>query len=139
VSARSTPGQFWRYAAVGLVSNLTVYALYLLLTHWGLASKVAMTLTYAAGVAQTFVFNKHWSFRSGGRARAQFGRYLAVYAIGYALNLAGLFLLVDVLGWAHQLAQGILIVAIAVLLFLLQKFWVFRAPPRLCKIPLPTP
>lgn len=137
MSTRSTAGQFWRYGAVGLASNLVLYGLYLALTRWGMPSKLAMTLLYATGVAQTFVFNKRWSFRSGGPAGAQLRRYVAAYALGYVFNFAGLFLLVDHLGWAHQVAQGILIFATAVLLFLLQKFWIFRASPSLSDPPVP--
>lgn len=138
MSTRSTPGQFWRYAAVGVVSNLVLYGLYLAITQWGMPSKLAMTLIYAAGVVQTFVFNKHWSFRSAGASGPQFRRYVLSHAAGYLFNLGALFALVDGLGWAHQLAQGILILATAMLLFLLQKFWVFRGPARPSDTPLPT-
>lgn len=127
MSTRGTPDQFWRYGAVGLASNLALYGLYLVMTGWGMPPKLAMTLLYAAGTAQTFVLNKHWSFRSSGPAAAQFRRYVLAYALGYGLNLFGLHLLVDILHWPHQVAQGILIIAIAMMLFLLQKFWVFRA------------
>lgn len=127
MSARTAYGQFWRYGAVGIASNLAVYALYLLLTHLGTPPKLAMSVLYALAVMQTFVFNKRWSFGSAGATKQQFRRYCLAYAAGYVLNLAALFLLVDLLGWPHQLAQGILILVIAVLLFLLQKFWVFRA------------
>lgn len=137
MSARSTPAQFWRYAAVGVVSNLVLYGFYLALTHWGVPSKLAMTLVFATGVAQTFVFNKYWSFRSAGPAGPQLRRYVLAYAGGYGFNLASLFLLVDGLGWPHQLAQGILTLATAIVLFVLQKFWVFRAPARTSDTPSP--
>lgn len=139
MSIRTTYEQAWRYAAVGAASNFALYAAYLLLTYWGLASKVAMTLLYGLAVIQTFVFNKRWSFGSAGATGLQFRRYCLAYAAGYGFNLSGLLLLTDVLGWPHQLAQGILILVIAVLLFLLQKFWVFRAPPARTNAPVPTP
>lgn len=139
MSVRTTFGQAWRYAAVGIGSNLALYAAYLLLTHWGMASKLAMTGLYGLAVAQTFVFNKRWSFGNAGATRTQFRRYCLAYAMGYAVNLSALFLLVDVLGWRHQVAQGILILAIAALLFLLQKFWVFRDGRPPSNAPVPTP
>jgi putative flippase GtrA len=98
-----------------------------------------MTLTYAAGVVQTFIFNKRWSFGAGGATSVQFRRYCLAYATGYACNLAGLFLLVDLLACPHQLAQGILILATAALLFVLQKFWVFRAVRPESTTPLSAP
>jgi putative flippase GtrA len=126
-AAAATFGQFWRYVAVGIASNLVLYAAYLLFTHLGMPSKLAVTLLYGLGVVQTFFFNKRWSFRSAGGPRTQFRRYCMAYAACFVFNLAALFLLVDLLGWPHQLAQGILILVVALLLFLLQKFWVFRA------------
>jgi putative flippase GtrA len=139
MSGRSTGAQLWRYAAVGIASNLVLYGAYLLLTRWGMPSKLAMTLLYALGVLQTFVFNKRWSFRSAGHTGPQFRRYCLAYAAGYAFNLSALFLAVDVLGWPHEVVQGILILVTALLLFLLQKFWVFRAPRPPTNAPVPTP
>jgi len=118
--------QFSRYAFVGLASNALLYALYLLLTFLGIGPKTAMTLLYLIGVLQTFHFNRGWSFRHEGRRSPALVRYVAAYLLGYALNLAMLLLLVDHLGWPHQWVQGAMIVSLAVLLFLLQRYWVFR-------------
>lgn len=120
-------GQFVRYATVGLISNIFLYVAYLGLTFAGLEPKLAMTLLYAVGVAQTFIFNKRWSFRHTGAHGTAFVRYCIAYATGYFINLAALFILVDRLGYAHQIVQGVMILALAVMLFMLQKFWVFRS------------
>ena len=92
----------------------------------GMEVKLAMTLLYALGVTQTFFFNKNWSFRHGGTHGPAFVRYCASYGLGYVVNLAALFVLVDRLGYPHQIVQGAMVLSIAVMLFLLQKFWVFR-------------
>jgi putative flippase GtrA len=139
MTARQTRAQFWRYGVVGVGSNLLLYACYILLTRWGMRPKLAMTMLYAVGTAQTFIFNKHWSFRNTGPAATQLRRYVLAYCFGYALNLAGLLLLVDILGWAHEVAQGILIVLNALVLFALQKFWVFRIPSHHSDTSLPAP
>lgn len=121
----ATRAQFLRYGLVGLASNALLYLAYLLLTALGMEHKLAMTLLYLLGVAQTFFFNKRWSFNHAGGAHAALLRYLAAYAACYALNLAVLMVLVDRWGLPHQWVQGGAIVAIAVLLFLAQKYWVF--------------
>ena len=126
MAARSTLGQLWRYGAVGLLSNAVLFLAYLLLTAWGMPSKVAMTLLYAAGVLQTFIANRSWTFAAG-RDRGQFTRYCLAYAFGYVFNLAGLTVLVDRLGYPHELVQGLLILSTAAMLFLLHKLWVFRS------------
>lgn len=128
MSGRSTLSQLLRYGTVGLVSNAVLYMAYLALTSFGLGAKLAMSLLYALGVIQTFFFNKRWSFGHRGEHGTAFFRYCASYGIGYGVNLAALLLLVDQFGLPHQIVQGVMILCIAALLFLLQKFWVFRHP-----------
>jgi len=120
-------GQLIRYGIVGVISNAVGFILYLLLTEFGVEHKLAMTLLYAVGVAQSFIFNKRWSFRHGGTHGPAFVRYCTAYGIGYLINLAVLFVLVDQLGFRHQIVQGAMVITLAALLFLLQKFWVFRS------------
>jgi putative flippase GtrA len=122
----TTRGQFLRYAMVGLVSNLTLYFAYLGLTILGIEPKIAMSVVYALGVAQTFLFNRTWSFRHDGEPHGAFARYVATYGFGYLLNLAVLWITVDQMGLPHEVVQGIMILSLAVIFFVLQKFWVFR-------------
>ena len=126
---KEAAGQFLRYATVGLVSNGVIFLLYLTLTAAGMEHKIAMTLLYAVGVAQTFLFNKRWSFKQEGEYGPEFIRYCLAYSLGYILNLIVLMVVVDRLGYPHQIIQGVMIFLLAVLLFLLQKFWVFRTKP----------
>ena len=114
-----------RYAVVGLASNLALYLAFISLTYLGIGHKFAMTLVYATGVFLTFIFNKNWTFGHKRHISSTFIRYVSIYAIGYLLNLGGLYFWVDKLGYSYKLVQGILIVLIAALLFLLQKYFVF--------------
>lgn len=123
---RGTASQFLRFAAVGVISNAVLYAAYLLLTEAGIAQKVAMTLLYMVGVTQTFLFNKGWTFSFSASNARPFIRYCTAYAVGYLLNLTVLMVFVDRLGYPHQVVQGLAVLGVAVILFLLHKFWVFR-------------
>ena len=114
---------------VGLASNLVLFLLYLSLTGLGIGHKSAMTLLFVVGTLQTFVFNKRWTFTHQGYLQASFLKYLAVYGFAYLLNLTSLLVFADHLGLPHQIVQGVMIISLAILLFLLQKYWVFR-PPR---------
>jgi putative flippase GtrA len=118
--------QFSRYVVVGLASNAVIYALYLVLTYGGVGHKTAMTLLYALGVLQTFYFNRRWSFRHDGHVSRALFRYVVAYLFGYLVNLLALLWLVDHLGCPHQWVQGGMIFALAVMLFLLQRHWVFH-------------
>lgn len=115
-----------RYGIVGMASNLALYVVYLLLTTLGVAPALAMTVTYVMGVAQTFMFNRRWTFASPESGSSAFVRYLLVYALGYALNLILLWWLVGQWNWPHQWVQAGAILLIATIVFVLQRHWVFR-------------
>lgn len=117
--------QFVRYATVGLASNALAYLLYLGLTTIGVGHKLAMSLIYAAGVLQTFILNKKWSFQFGGATNPALARYVTSYAFGYIVNFLGLWLLVDLAGWPHQWVQAVMIVVVAIVLFCALRYWVF--------------
>lgn len=121
--------QLFRFAVIGFGSNLLLYIIYLLLTHLGLGHKTTMSLLYATGVISTFIFNKNWTFSHQGGGSIAFVSYVAIYGIGYLLNLAGLYFFVDRLGYRHEWVQGILVILIALLLFFLQKTIVFKKRP----------
>ena len=118
--------QFFRYALVGLASNGALYLAYLLLTGLEVGPKTAMTLLYVVGVMLTFGFNKKWSFKHDGETSSALLRYGTAYAFGYTINFSALLLLVDYAGLPHEAIQGIMILFLACMLFLLQKYWVFR-------------
>jgi putative flippase GtrA len=115
-----------RYIIVGVVSNAGLYCLYLIATRFGIGYKSAMSLVYAIGVFQTFYLQRRWTFSHSGRISASLSRYLFAYALCYLGNLATLAWFVGVLGWRHEAVQAAAIVGFALILFLLQKFWVFR-------------
>lgn len=121
--------QFFRYALVGVASNVALYSAYLLMTSVGLGHKTAMTLVYIVGVLQTYIVNRRWTFLYRGEISGSMLRYVAAYASGYLFNLVALLVLVDVFDLPHRVVQGILILLVAVLIFLLQKYWVFRQGP----------
>lgn len=106
--------------------NATLYGAYLVLTYAGMPALVAMTLTYAAGVLGGFMLNRSITFRYRGGNSGALLRYLASYGIGYAINFVILWLLAVRMGLSHQIVQGGIMLGLPVVLFALQKFWVFR-------------
>ena len=123
-------GQLMRYATVGIISNIIGFLLYLALTYAGMEHKLAMTLLYGVGVAQTFVFNKRWAFGYQGMSHTAFLRYVIAYVLGYALNFVMLWLAVDQFRLPHQWVQAVAIVIVASSLFVLHRYWVFAPAAR---------
>lgn len=127
--SRRTFKQLLRYGVIGLSSNAIGYLLYLGLTDGlGMDPKLAMSLLYVVGVLQTFLFNRKWTFGHEGRKAPALLRYFGAYGLGYLVNLLALYLLVDRLGHPHQIVQAVMVFVLAAMLFMLQKFWVFRRP-----------
>jgi len=122
---RKTLVQFLRYVVVGLLSNAVLFSLYLAFTEAGLSSKISMTLLYLMGVLQTFYFNKRWTFVRRGWSGVEVFRYGMVYGLGYLTNLIGLLVFVDLFGLPHQMVQVLMIVLVSIVVFSIQKFWVF--------------
>lgn len=123
-------GQLIRYISIGLVLNAGLYAAYLVLTHTTLTPRPAMTLVYVSGVLVGFVLNRKFTFDHQGNGRGALLRYFASYGIGYAVNWTALWLLVDYAGIAHELVQLAMLPTLAILLFTLQRYWVFPARSR---------
>jgi len=129
-AAPRTLRQLLRYGIVGIASNALGFVWYLGLTELlHLGPKTAMSLLYLIGVLQTFAFNRKWTFAHEGAAHAALLRYGCAYALGYAVNLVALYVCVDRLGYPHTWVQGVMVIALAGMLFLLQKYWVFRVRP----------
>lgn len=124
---KTTSHQFVKFVIVGLISKLVIFLLYLAATGQGISPKTAMSWLYLLGVLQTFYFNKSWTFdnRDPDHLRHLI-LYLLVYGCGYILNLMGLIVFVDQMGFDHRIVQGVLILGIAVLMFVSNKLIVFR-------------
>jgi len=118
--------QFFRYGVVGVASNFVLYSLYLMVTYLSVDPKLAFSVLYLVGVLQSFIFNKKWAFNHHGDQTVAFLRYFLIYGFGYFINLGALIIFVDRLGYSHHWVQGAMIPVIAVLLFVMQKIWVFR-------------
>lgn len=118
--------QLIRYGLVGIGSNLTIYCIYLLITQHGIEPKIAMTLTYMLGVTIGFICNRKWTFSHDGNLFRTLARYLFAHLLGYLLNFFLLFTFVDRLGYPHQWIQAMAVIIVAVFLFIVFKYFVFR-------------
>jgi putative flippase GtrA len=117
--------QLLRYGIIGLVSNLTGYIVYLLITHFGVAPTIAMTILYLVGAVIGFFGNKNLTFAHKGGVLGAGVRYVVAHCFGYLINLSILVFMVDVLGYPHQWVQAAAIFIVAGFLFLMFKFFVF--------------
>ena len=119
--------QSLRYLISGALANLALYAAYVGATALGAAPKPAMSVLFLLGILLSFVLNKNWAFAYAGPSRRALPRFALAYGAAYFLNLGLLALFADRLGWPHQLVQAAALGINAGLLFLAQRYWIFRA------------
>ena len=118
------------FGVVGVVTNVIGYLLYLLVTSAGLTPKLTMSFLYVVGSVLGFVGNRHLTFQRSGETFSAGIRYAIAYFLGYLINVAILIIFVDHLEFDHRIVQGIAILIIAVLLFVLLRTFVFPSPNR---------
>lgn len=119
--------QTFRFAVVGLTSNALLYLCYILFTWMGLTPSTSMTVVFVIGTLQSFYFNKSWTFGKKQRGLHYLAKYAVLYIAAYMFNVAILHVMVDQLSYPHQLVQGMAIIVIGLLLFLVQRYWVFSS------------
>ena len=122
-----------RFGIVGLASNVVLYLLYLLFTGIGYGHKTVMTVLFVMGIIQTFNVNKRWTFKYQGFEKSILAKYVMIYGGAYITNFFGLMLFVDYLSFPHMIVQAIMVCILAILLFMLQRYWVFRNPNPISK------
>ena len=117
--------QLIRYGLVGTATNSVMYLVYLLFTYFSIEPKTAMTFVYFIGLSLGFISNRKWTFAHRGDSEYMVLRYVLAHIVGYFLNLIILFFFVDRLGYPHQWVQAIAIIIVAILLFIIFKYYVF--------------
>lgn len=126
IKKSKTVCQLYRFGLVGIASNLFGYILYLLLTYCGLAPKLTVSILYPIGAVIGFLGNREWVFSHQGMVKVALVRYSLVQLLGYLINLVILTVLVNKLGYPHQLIQLLAIFIVAVFLFVASKFFIYK-------------
>jgi len=100
-------GQVVRFGVVGFLNTAVDFLLLNLLFHVaGLPLLLANTLSYSGGVANSFVWNKHWTFSAGGskRWRQELVAFMLVSLSALLLNDLGILTLNRLFGGDSFLA-----------------------------------
>ena len=155
-SAEFSPGikQFSKFIIVGFSNFAVSFAVfYLLYNYWKLSgvfyglfgqagkdlegfvlrlgatsvdATLANILGYSAGILNSFIWNKLWTFQVKHKIAAQFGRFLALNCSCLILSSASLFLFTDSFGWPYLPIWFITMGIVTLLNFFISKIWVFQ-------------
>lgn len=128
-------GRFARFLTVGAIGTLLDFGLLSLLKASGLPTLVANSLSFSAGVANNFTWNRIWTFADakGAGWQKQLVQFLLVSLVGLTLNNAIVLWLEAPLGQAlGQPDYGYLpakVIATGVVVFwnyFANRYWTFK-------------
>ena len=91
-----------------------------------LDATLANIFGYGAGIINSFIWNKLWTFQVKHETGAQFGRFLFLNFSCLVLSSASLFLFTDYLGFAYLPVWFITMGIVTLVNFFISKAWVFR-------------
>jgi len=119
-----------RFLVVGVLNTLIgLLAIYLGKWWLGLGDVLANLFGYAIGLCFSFVVNRSWTFDHSGAVVPALMRFVVVFGIAYALNLATVLAAIRVFGINAYIAQALGIVPYTLFFFLGSRYYAFRAGP----------
>lgn len=93
----------------------------------GAAAIAAQPVSYLCGFANSYFWNRKWTFRSGSRVNlAELVRFGVVNAVSFGLATVVLMAVVSGLGWNALIGKAISIFASLAANYIGSRLWVFR-------------
>jgi putative flippase GtrA len=118
-----------RFLAAGAFNTAVGYALFstlfLLFGHWIHYLLIGL-MAHAIAVVNAFVVYRTLVFRSTEKWQWAFIRFNVSQLVGVAFGMAGLYALVEFVGWSPLLAQAVVTLLSVVLNYLLHRYFSFR-------------
>ena len=127
LSGRLVKHKLTRFVVIGVANNLVGYAVFVVLSLFGVSAIPAMSVSYAMGMVISFTGNRKWTFGHRGSVVRALTRFLIANAVGYGLNFGLLWIFVKSLGLPQIPVQFFATGGVALCTFLMMRLWVFRS------------
>jgi putative flippase GtrA len=120
-----------KFGIVGIAATLThVTAFVSIVQTTGAAPLRANSVAFGVAFIVSFLGHFWWTFKASAaaeisRAAAALRRFLVVALIGFLLNTATVFLVVDVLALAYTYAVILMVTLVPACVFMMSRFWAF--------------
>lgn len=116
-----------KFLAVGVLNTLVgLGTIYLCKWLGGIGDVTANIIGYAVGLANSFAWNRRWTFRHTGAVLPAIAKFLAVFLIAYLLNLGTVMAAIHGFGVNSYLAHAIGIAPYTAFFYLGSRLFVFR-------------
>ncbi len=118
--------QLIRFGAIGMLTNLIGYSLFLTLTILlEFSPYLAVSFLYPLSISTSYVLNKNHTFRKSSPQKKQKIIFLSIYFSMYVLNIFILFIAENLFFIPSYLGQGIAVILLAIYSFIMQKKYVY--------------
>jgi len=115
-----------RFLFVGVLNTAVGYGAYALFIFLGMHYAIAQFASTVIAVAHSYLWNKHFTFKSKGKSAAEAARFAGVYGVSYLFNLLLLYVFIDLFGINHYLAGLITLFATTVISYVGHKTISFK-------------
>ncbi|NOU82598.1 GtrA family protein [Paenibacillus sp. LMG 31459] len=123
--------QFLKFNAVGLLNTLIDFAVFTLLHSFGMINTPAQIISYSAGTANSFFWNKKVTFRDRDRGnkegfdRMQLVRFIVLNLVVLGISVLLIHILTDSLGIQVLIAKVLVTFVTVIINFFGSRKWVF--------------
>ena len=87
------PKSLLRYATVGILSNASLYVLFVVMIWVEISAPVSAALCYVLGLTLSYLLNRRWSFESTSTHQRDVPRFLFAYGTGFVATMVFIVLL----------------------------------------------
>lgn len=123
--------QFLKFNAVGLLNTLIDFAVFTLLHYLGMLNTPAQIISYSAGTANSFFWNKKVTFRDHNRDsqegfdHKQLVRFIVLNLVVLGISVLLIHLLTDRIGVQVLIAKVLVTFVTVIINFFGSRKWVF--------------
>lgn len=119
--------QLLKFGVVGVSNTLiTAIIIWLMLRVFHFSDYFANITGYTAGLANSYFWNRRWTFTSKSKPAGTILKFILVFAISYLFQLANLYLLLNYTTFDTYICQLLSIVVYTGINFLLNKYYTFN-------------
>ncbi|MGD0753155.1 MAG: GtrA family protein [Anaerolineales bacterium] len=118
-----------KFGAVGILNTAIDLGLYFVLTRWlglGALPILAKSISYSAGILNSFLWNKFWTFQSRAGTWATLFPFILTNLVGLGINTGMLQLCLKTLHLPELVALGLATLTTLFWNFVISKFVIFK-------------
>lgn len=116
---------FVKYSLVGVLNTVLSYSLFCLFVFLKLHYSFALVFSYAIAIAHSYIWNRHWTFRSKDPVGMETVKFISAYVLSLFLNMIFLRIFIDGMSISPVISQAMGICLVVPVTFMLMRLWVF--------------